>query len=526
MSLTKGKQIQDHSITAVKVDGSIFSTDGTNTPPVSDYTALSKKVTNLANGTAANDAVNLSQLQAVQQGMAWKAACETGTIAADGSPEALPNAPTFAGSPGVGGTLTATVNAALVVGGVNVTKLGQRVLVTSFSGPVDGPKNGIYELTQAGSAGPVPPAAPWILTRVADMDVTAEVPRATTTIDNANSYAFGKVYVVSDPLYPPGAFVLNTDIISWASLPLPTALVAGQGISISGLTISTDIEATPSASGRGLTYVGNKLSGDIEPNKGLKFNDVTGRFETLLTSTPNVEGGITYGANGGLAAKFEANSGLTIGPNSGIVINPKTAVAISATGGLALISNELVAKTNQNAGARVNASNEIETFVEPSTPTDGGLEYGPNGGIQVKTGNGIQHSATGIEVKAGNPANSAPGLTVAASGVYNDVTGQEQFGAASVTTASQQIVLAGGLAQTPWKGNGGNALVRVAINGVSYRVGVSIANDALYYSNDGGVTARALNQIAAGDVLYRGGGLGFDTDATDEVVVTYDASVP
>ena len=476
--------------------------------------------------------------------MAWKAACETATIAADGSPQALPNAPAFAGASGVGGTLTATVNAALVVGGVNVTKVGQRVLVTSFSGPIDGPKNGIYELTQAGSAGPVPPAQPWILTRVADMDVTAEVPRATTTIDNTTSFGFGKFYVVSSPLYPPGAFVLNDDPITWSSAPLPLSITAGLGIAVSGTTVSVDIEATPSGSGRGLTFSGNKLSGDIEPNRGLKFDDSTGRFTAYFAAASGLE----FGGNGGLAAKLEASSvtggGLQIGPNggieikadpagaikytvNGIAISTKTAVAIASTGGLQINNvNELEAKVDPNKGLQISATNAIETKLEASTPTDGGLEYGPNGGLQVKTGNGVQHSATGIEVKAGNPANSAPGVTVASSGVYNDVAPQEQFGAASVTTASQQIVLAGGLAQAPWKGNGGNAGISVAINGVLYRVGVSIANDALYYSGDGGVTARALNQIVAGDVLYRGGGLGFDTDATDEVVVSYDASVP
>lgn len=771
-------KVNDQAITSAKVDGSVMSTDITHLAPGSDYTALGKKLINLADGTIASDAVNYGQLQAIAQGMSWKAACETGTIDASGNPQALPNAPTFAGAPGVGGTLTATANAALVVGGVNVTKVGQRVLVTSFSGPIDGPKNGIYELTQAGSAGPVPPAQPWILTRVADMDVTAEVPRATTTIDNPASFAFGKVYTVSSPLYPPGAFVLNTGIITWASMPLPTTLTAGLGISISGLTISVDITPTPDAAGRGLTFVANKLAADIEPNKGLKFDDTTGRFEAYLAVTPSVEGGLQFGANGGLASKLETASGtgggLQIGPNggievkadpagaikytvNGIAISTKTAVAISSTGGLQINNvNELEAKVDPNKGLQISATNAIETKLENSTPTDGGLQFGPNGGIEAKlsptsptvgssgglaysatgllvngdvlstiannaapandysalgkqlkqladgtaptdavtlqqlqgvvqgldwkdnvvtatdaalpaftwsapgggtltanannalaiggipvtagmrvlvkdevggnapyngiytvtqpgdnlnpyilvrsvdantsakvtnglattvsdpasttfglvyvlttpdpivlnttnltfssiplpagytAGNGIDISGliisvllgnsnpaiefqgnTGIGLKTGNPANSAPGITRSAAGAYVDVNNKKQWSQGVVSTGAGTAVTADTLAATPWRGNGGDAIVTATLNGVEYEVanGGTVAAATLFLSPDG-VIVRTWQNMQIGDGLYRGGALGFDTNTSFRVSMQYLASIP
>lgn len=561
MSLVKGKQladapngvtttkINDDAVTSAKVDGSVLSTDAGNLAPANDYSALGKKIIDLAPGTNGTDAVNYSQLLAIQQGMAWKAACETATVDVNGSAVVLPNTPVFAGAPGgPGGTLTSSVNTPLVVGNVNITKLGQRVLVTGQASQLE---NGIYELTQAGSAGPIPAPQPWILTRVADMDVTAEVARAATTVDNTNSYGFGKIYVVNFPLAPIGAWVLNVDNITWATLPLPASLVAGQGISISGLTISTDIEATPSASGRGLTYVGNKLSGDIEPNTGLKFDDTTGRFRAFFGSTPNVEGGLEIGTNGGLVAKLEPSSptdgGLEIGPNAGIqvkidattsglehtatgiAVNTKTAVAIDSTGGLAINgSGELVARANSaTGGLQINANNEIEAKLEPSTPTSGGLQINANGGIEAKLNGsgGLDYSATGLTAKLGNPANQPAGLSLSANGLYNNVREVEEFGAASVTNASGQAIFSA-LTQAPFTGNGGAATIEFNINGVRYRVGASIANDAIYYSGDGGVTAKALTAIIAGDVPYRGGGLGFDTDATDEIVVDYLAAVP
>lgn len=561
MSLIKGKQladapngvtttkINDDAVTSAKVDGSVLSTDAANLAPANDYSALNKKILDLSPGTLGTDAVNLNQLQAVQQGMTWKANVEAVTPAAT----ALPNTPTFTSTPGGTASFTSATNTPLVVDGVNITKLGQRVLVRGYSGPIDGPKNGIYELTQAGSAGPVPPAAPWILTRTADMDTNDEVARATVACDNpASVTGFGYIYVVTSPLYPPGAFVLNVGIITWNAIPLPAGYTAGLGIAITGLSIATDIEATPSASGRGLTYVGNKLSGDIEPNLGLKFDDTTGRFETYLAGTPSVEGGLQYGSNGGLAAKLENSSGtgggLQIGPNAGIeikidatssglkytvtglAVNPKTAVAIDNTGGLAVNNaGQLIARVNSTSGGlQINAVNEIEAKLEPSTPTTGGLQINGNGGIEAKLNpsGGLDYSATGLTAKLGNPANSQAGLSLSSNGLYNNVRPIEDFGAAAVTNAQGDLLFATALSQTPFKGNGGNAVLQFTINGVKYRVGANIANDPIYYSADGGVTARALNAIVAGDLAYRGGALGFNTDATDEVNVDYEASVP
>jgi hypothetical protein len=338
---------------------------------------------------------------------------------------------------------------------------------------------------------------------------------------------------------------------------------------ITGLSIAVDITSTPSASGRGLTFVGNQLAGDIEPNKGLKFDDTTGRFEAYLALTPSVEGGLQFGANGGLAAKLEANAGLSIGANSGIevkletasptggglqigpnggievkidatsaglkytatgiAVNPKTAVAIDNTGGLAVNNaGQLIARVNSaSGGLQINGTNEIEAKLEPSTPTTGGLQINGNGGIEAKLNGsgGLDYSATGLTAKLGNPANSAPGLSLSSNGIYNNVQQIEESGAALATAAQGDPVFSA-LTQTPFKGNGGNATIQFTINGVKYRVGPSAANDPIYYSGDGGVTARALNAIVAGDIPYRGGALGFNTLVSDEVNADYLAAVP
>lgn len=62
MSLVAGKQLRDRSITSAKVDGSVLSTDGTNTPPGVPYNALTQRVVNAADPINPQDLVTLAYL--------------------------------------------------------------------------------------------------------------------------------------------------------------------------------------------------------------------------------------------------------------------------------------------------------------------------------------------------------------------------------------------------------------------------------------------------------------------------------
>src|SRR6185436_16370450 len=91
--------------------------------------------------------------------------------AADYATAAALAAHTYAnGSAGVGATLTASANAALVIDGATVT-VGQRVLVKD---EVLLARNGCYTVTATGSG-----AAPWVLTRATDYDEPSEVLQGT-----------------------------------------------------------------------------------------------------------------------------------------------------------------------------------------------------------------------------------------------------------------------------------------------------------------------------------------------------------
>jgi len=82
------------------------------------------------------------------------------------------------GASGVGATLTATANGALVIGGVTVS-VGDRMLIAGEATSVN---NGIYSVTQPGSG-----STPYILTRATDFNSTATIIPASIIpeVDNA-----------------------------------------------------------------------------------------------------------------------------------------------------------------------------------------------------------------------------------------------------------------------------------------------------------------------------------------------------
>lgn len=153
-----------------------------------DIDVNAQKIVNMADGTAAQDAVTKSQLDSVSAGLDPKESCRLATAA-----DLAANTP--AGS-GVGKTLTADANGALTVDGVAVAN-GDRILVKDYGGGASSVHNGIYTVTDLGSAG-----TPWILTRATDADTDAEVTAGMYTFiaegsTNANQ---GFVLVTNDPI--------------------------------------------------------------------------------------------------------------------------------------------------------------------------------------------------------------------------------------------------------------------------------------------------------------------------------------
>ena len=74
---------------------------------------------------------------------------------------------------------------------------------------------------------------------------------------------------------------------------------------------------------------------------------------------------------------------------------------------------------------------------------------------------------------------------------------------------------------TPWN----DTKVMVKVNGIGCNLGDGAKTKDCYFSNDEGVTAKAVANIEAGDTLYWNGPIaGYELDASDEIDIDYEAS--
>lgn len=71
----------------------------------------------------------------------------------------------------------------------------------------------------------------------------------------------------------------------------------------------------------------------------------------------------------------------------------------------------------------------------------------------------------------------------------------------------------------------GDGYVIVGVNGVQYEVGDGVKTKDCYFSGDGGTTARAIADIAAGDTLHWNGSvIGFQLAGTDRIDFNYNVA--
>lgn len=203
----------------------------------------SNKITNLAEGTALTDAVNLGQVQALVNGLTDpKDAARVATIAA------LPAVTYDNGVDGTGATLTADANGALPsIDGVALS-VGNRLLVKN---QVSALENGIYVVSQLGDAG-----NPFILTRSVD----ASIGGGDVTDQPVEEHVTQGMYVPVAEGSANGAlgFIMTTvDPISLGSsalvfVQMGESVTAGQGLTKTGSTLAVD-------AGDGLGFSGNQL---------------------------------------------------------------------------------------------------------------------------------------------------------------------------------------------------------------------------------------------------------------------------
>lgn len=196
------------------------------TIPTANVSLNSKKLTDLADGSSANDAVNFAQLQSAIDGRENKQSCDLGTIAA------LPTNTYNNGSSGVGATLTGVAFGALVVDGTTVT-VGMRILVKNEAATA---RNGIYVVTTVGAV-----ATLYVLTRATDFDGSGDtIDSGDTTYVTGGGSLLGTTWSVNSGTVT----TVGTDPITWTQTAGPGALIGGTGIVITGNTIDAQVDGS------------------------------------------------------------------------------------------------------------------------------------------------------------------------------------------------------------------------------------------------------------------------------------------
>jgi hypothetical protein len=237
------------------------------------------------------DIVNKEYADALASGIHFHEAVDLATTAA------LPANTYNNGTGGVGATLTANANGALSVDST-LTVVGNRILVKNQAA---GLQNGVYDVTQVGSAG-----APYILTRSSDMDSVGtgvdQIDEGDFFLVTSGTANVNTAWVQQTP--PP--ITIGTTAIVFQQFSAPITYTAGTGLSESP-TYTFNIANTGTAG----TY---------------------GSASAVPVFVTNAQGQVTSVTNTAIAINGSAVSGNITG-QAGSVANALTAGSFLTSGG-------------------------------------------------------------------------------------------------------------------------------------------------------------------------------------------------
>jgi hypothetical protein len=324
--------------------------------------------------TSDNDIVNKAYADSIASGINFHQSCSYATTTA------LPSVNYANGTGGVGATLTATANGALVVDGytfVSPGDIGKRVLVKNQA---NGAQNGVYTVTQVGNTSP---GAPFILTRATDFDTTG------SGVDQIDQ---GDFFLITS-----GTANANTSWVQQTPLPITvgtTAIVFAQFGAPVLYTAGTGLNESPS-------YTFNIA------NTGVSANTY-GSASQVPVFAVNAQGQITSVTNTSIAISGSAVTG-------------------NITGGAGFVANALTAGTYLTSGGTFDGS-VARTFAVDATDANTPSK------VVARDGSG-NFSAGTITATLSGSATSAGTATNLAGGAANRIAYQSSTGTTAFATA-------------------------------------------------------------------------------------------
>lgn len=252
------------------------------------------------------------------------------------------------GASGVGATLTEVGLGALVLDG-STPSVGDRVLIKN---QVSTFQNGIYTVTIVGSVGAV-----FVLTRATDANQTTEFKTGDSVFITAGSTLANTTWAYTGIDNP----TIGTDAITYVQTAGQGTVTAGNGITVTGLSVAIDTTVTvDKTTAQALTNKDLTGAGNTFPI----FNQNTTGSAAKLTTARTI-GGVSFDGTANITVAT-ATGGFTVsGGNLAIGANALTSSAASP---LLLTNGQLatIALTSQTVGATTltipNFANVNDTF--------------------------------------------------------------------------------------------------------------------------------------------------------------------
>lgn len=251
--------------------------------PTADLSINSNKLTNVSNGTSANDAVNKSQLDAAVNGFSWKASVRAASI--------------------INGTLATAFENGDVIDGVTLAT-GNRILLRAQTTQTE---NGIYTVNASGAP-----------TRALDCDSTAELENATVMVEEGTTMAGSAWNQTTDGV------VIGTNNIVWVQFGAGQAYTFSAPLLLTGSVVSLplnarivnnagnlDLQASVATPGTYLGRITVDTYGRTTAGGTIKYTALIGNGSS--TSFNITQGTHGLAADGSMVAQvFDASSGAEV----------------------------------------------------------------------------------------------------------------------------------------------------------------------------------------------------------------------
>jgi len=282
--------------------------------------ANSTFITNVKDPINDQDAATKGYVDATAQGLDPKASVVYATTTA------LPAYTYNNGTAGVGATLTGDVNGILSIDS-GALSVGIRVLIKNEGAGNASPYNGIYVVTNTGSAG-----SPYVLTRSADFNVGVEMPGA---------FIFVEMGSVND----------NTGWVCTSNNPIT--------VGTTDITFTQFSGAGTYTAGTGLTLTGSQFSISNTAVTAASY----GGSDSVASFTVNQQGQLTAASNVSITANAANLTGTTL--NASVITSSLTSVGTLGT--LTVTSTITAGDVYANSGT-IGASNLTGTLTTASQP--------------------------------------------------------------------------------------------------------------------------------------------------------------